>query len=201
MLQTNIVKNPVSEAITMSLIHEVLPQGRCCSSCFNKDLLRAGATAVLTTLRLLLLLTVASAQTVSKDTEQITSLIHQYEKSVSNADTNLASEIWSQTDDVSFIHPLGHAHGWDEIKRNVYEKLMGELFSGRKLTASDISIHIYKDAAWAEFNWVFVATLRSNGSSVKTEGRETQVYHRTSRGWRLVHVHYSGPPARKPDAT
>jgi len=127
--------------------------------------------------------TFAIAQAASDDeVETIRALIHQYEKSVSNADTSLASEIWSQTDDVSFIHPLGHEHGWDEIKRNVYEKMMGELFSERKLTASDISIHVYKDAAWAEFNWVFVATLRSNGSPVKTEGRETQVYHRTSRG-------------------
>ncbi len=72
---------------------------------------------------------------------------------------------------------------------------MRDVFSERKLSCSDISIHIYKDAAWAEFNWVFVAKLRSDGSPVRTEGRETQVYQKTDRGWRLVHVHYSGMPA------
>jgi ketosteroid isomerase-like protein len=125
-------------------------------------------------------------------TESITALIHRYERSVSDADTKLAGEVWLQTNDVSFIYPLGHEHGWEEIKRDIYERLMGQTFSERQLTASDISVHAQKDAAWAEFNWVFVAKLRSNGSAVKTEGRETQVYFKTEDGWRLVHVHYSG---------
>src|SRR5437867_1650880 len=135
----------------------------------------------------------ASAQAGLEDeSEKIRTIIKQYEKSVSDADTTLASQIWSLTADVTFIHPGGHEHGWEEIKRNLYEKLMRDLFSERKLSASDISIHVYKDAAWAEFNWVFVAKLRSDGSPVRTEGRETQVYQKTERGWRIVHVHYSG---------
>ena len=137
--------------------------------------------------------TPAHAQENSQaEVERIRTLIRNYERSISDADTKLASEVWSATDDISFIHPLGHEHGWEEIKRNIYEKLMRDVFSERKLTTSDISIHTYKDAAWAEFNWVFVAKLRSNGSAVRTEGRETQVYHKTARGWRLVHIHYSG---------
>ena len=141
----------------------------------------------------------ASPQAGSEaESEKIRTIIKKYEKSIADADTTLASQIWSQTTDVSFIHPRGHEHGREEIKRNVYEKLMRDVFSERKLSCSDISIHIYKDAAWAEFNWVFVAKLRSNGSPVRTEGRETQVYQKTDRGWRLVHVHYSGmPPAPK----
>ena len=94
------------------------------------------------------------------------------------------------------ISPIrgGHEHGWEEIKRNLYEKLMRDVFSERKLSASDISIHVYKDAAWAEFNWVFAAKLKGDGSPVRTEGRETQVYQKTGQGWRIVHVHYSGMP-------
>lgn len=134
----------------------------------------------------------ANAQSKTDDaTESITALIHKYERAVSDADATLAGEVWRQTADVSFIHPLGHEHGWEEIKRNIYEKLMGQVFSERQLTASNISVHSNKDAAWAEFNWVFVAKLRSNGSPVKTEGTETQVYFKTADGWRLVHVHYS----------
>lgn len=135
----------------------------------------------------------ASAQTASEaETEKIRTIIKKYEKSVSDADTKIAGEIWLQTNDVYFIHPLGQEHGWEEIKRNVYEKLMGETFSERKLSASDIAIHIYNDAAWTEFSWVFVAKLRGSGSPVRTEGRETQIYRKTEIGWRLVHVHYSG---------
>lgn len=161
----------------------------------NKKHLRPRALAMLVIFLALFSPKPASAQVGSEaEIEKIRTIIKKYEKSVTDADTTLASQIWSQTTDVSFIHPRGYEHGWEEIKGNVYEKLMRDVFSERKLSASDISIHIYKDAAWAEFNWVFVAKLRSNGSPVRTEGRETQVYHKTDRGWRLVHVHYSGMP-------
>ena len=139
-----------------------------------------------------------NAQVKNNDAQaSIVALIHKYERSISDADSSLAAEVWLQTTDVSFIHPLGHEHGWEEIKRNIYARLMGQVFSERHLTASDISVHPYQDAAWAEFNWVFVAKLQSNGSVVKTEGRETQVYCKTANGWRLVHVHYS---SARPDA-
>jgi len=141
---------------------------------------------------LLLLVSVSAGQQAEID--KIRNIIRTYEKSIGAADTALASEIWSTTADVSFIHPLGHEHGWEQIKRNVYEKLMRDLFSERQLTARDIEVHVYQDAAWAEFNWVFTAKQRSDGKAVKTEGRETQVYRKTDSGWRIVHVHYSAMP-------
>ena len=33
-----------------------------------------------------------------------------------------------------------------------------------------------------------------DGSPVRTEGGETQIYNKTANRWQLVHVHYSGPP-------
>ncbi len=126
--------------------------------------------------------------------ESIEGIIRKYAKSVDEADTKLASEIWSQTGDVSFIHPGGHEHGWEEIKKNIYEKAMRDTFFERNLEVNNVSMHIYRDAAWAEFHWVFLAKFRSNGSPLRTEGRETQVYRKTDRGWFLVHVHYSGMP-------
>jgi ketosteroid isomerase-like protein len=129
------------------------------------------------------------------EVSKIEALIQKYEKSISDADTTLAAEVWAQNEEVTFIHPQGQAYGWEQIKGDVYEKLMRDLFSERRLIANNISIHVYKDAAWAEFSWIFVAKLRSNGSPVKTQGWETQVYHKGDKGWRLVHVHYSGVPA------
>ena len=57
--------------------------------------------------------------------EQIKSLITRYAKSVDGADTDLASQVWWDSPQVSFIHPLGHEHGFEQIKENVYKKLMG----------------------------------------------------------------------------
>jgi ketosteroid isomerase-like protein len=71
---------------------------------------------------------------------------------------------------------------------------MVDTFSERKLNIHDISVHVYGDAAWAEFYWDFVAKFRKDGSPITTHGRETQVYRKTQDAWRLVHVHYSGMP-------
>ncbi len=133
-------------------------------------------------------------RTTSDDAEAIRQLIEKYTKSIDDADTKLASQIWLESPDVSFIHPLGHEHGFEQIKRNVYEQLMGGTFSERKLAARDISIHVHGDSAWAEFYWDFNAKFRKDGSPATTHGRETQVYWKTKDGWRLVHVHYSGMP-------
>lgn len=128
--------------------------------------------------------------------DAIRHLIAKYAQSIDEANTTLASEIWATTPDVSFIYPLGYERGWDEVKRNVYERAMAGLFSERKLRPYDIIVHVYGDAAWAEFRWHFVAKLRKDGSAVETNGRETQIYRKSGqRGWVLVHVHYSALPA------
>jgi ketosteroid isomerase-like protein len=124
----------------------------------------------------------------------IRSLIEKYAKSIDGADTALAAEVWLNSPDVSFIHPLGHEHGFEQIKQNVYVRLMGDTFSERKLSVHDVSVHVYGDAAWAEFYWDFDAKFRKDGSPLTTHGRETQLYQKEQGRWRLVHVHYSGMP-------
>ena len=76
----------------------------------------------------------------------------------------------------------------------MYNKLMGGTFLERQLTPKDISVHVYGDTAWSEFNWDFVAKVRKDGSPFRSRGRETQIYHREDGRWRIVHVHYSGSP-------
>jgi ketosteroid isomerase-like protein len=136
----------------------------------------------------------ATAGHADRDADAVRGVIEKYAKSIDGADTALASEIWSKSPDVSFIHPRGHERGWEEVKTNVYAKLMGATFSERKLTPRDVVVHVYGDAAWAEFDWDFTAKFRGNGQPLRTRGRETQVYRRADGRWELVHVHYSGMP-------
>lgn len=121
--------------------------------------------------------------------------IDAYRRSIEKADTSLAATVWAQTPEVSLIHPRGHEHGWEAVKANFYEKVMGTLFSARQLDLHDVRVHRYPEAAVAEFYWDFTATVRSDGSTRHTQGRESQVYVKTPEGWRLVHVHYSAPAA------
>jgi Xaa-Pro aminopeptidase len=125
----------------------------------------------------------------------IEDLIAKYAKSIDGADTALAAEIWLNSPDVSFIHPLGHEHGFELITQNVYRRLMGETFSERKLSVHDVSVHVFGDAAEAEFYWDFNAKFRKDGAPLLTHGRETQLYRKEQGRWRLVHVHYSAMPA------
>jgi len=135
-----------------------------------------------------------SSTDTSGDTAAIRGLIEKYAKSVDDADTTLAAEVWWNSPDASFIHPLGHEHGFEQIKQNVYTRLMGDTFSERKLSPRNISVHVSGDAAWAEFYWDFSAKFRKDGSPITTHGRETQLYKKIDGRWRLVHVHYSGMP-------
>ena len=130
----------------------------------------------------------------TESAEDINNLIAKYAKSVSDADADLASQIWWNSPEASFIHPLGHEQGFEQIKKNVYRRLMGGMFSERKLSIHDVAVQVLGDAAVAEFDWDFTAKLRKDGSPVTTRGRETQVYRKMPDGWRLVHVHYSGMP-------
>ncbi len=129
----------------------------------------------------------------NRDEAAIRTLVAEYARAVDAADTSLAAAVWASTPDISFIHPRGHEHGWDGVKR-FYEQTMGANFSARRLTIKDLAIHCYGETAWAEFYWDFAATLRKDGSPVETHGRETQIYRKLQDGWRLVHVHYSAMP-------
>jgi Xaa-Pro aminopeptidase len=135
-----------------------------------------------------------SEEETAGERSAIRSLIEKYAKSVDAADTTLAAEVWLDSADVSFIHPLGHEHGFEQIKQNVYTRLMGENFSERHLSVHDVSIHVYGDAARAEFYWDFTAKFKKDGSPITTHGRETQLYQKIQGRWRLAHVHYSGMP-------
>ncbi len=119
--------------------------------------------------------------------------VAKYLAAVDAADSKMGGEVWLNSPDVSFIWPLGHEHGWDQLKK-VYG-FFGQNFSNRKLTARDISVHVMGDSAWAEFYWHFDAKQNSDGSTVATDGLETQIYRRVEPNrWALVHAHYSALP-------
>jgi len=131
----------------------------------------------------------------SGDVAQIKEQVAKYTYSIDTCDTTLAAQVWLDSSDATFIHPLGHEHGFMQIKQDIYEKLFGQMFSERKLTAHDITVDVSGDSAVAEFYWDFSAKFRKDGLPLATHGRETQVYYKRDGSWRLAHVHYSGMPA------
>jgi ketosteroid isomerase-like protein len=58
-------------------------------------------------------------------------------------------------------------------------------------------VHVYGDSGWSEMTWTFPATVKVGGPKITTTGRETQIYHKDNGVWRIVHIHYSGPPVTR----
>jgi ketosteroid isomerase-like protein len=164
--------------------------------------LPAGGRVLFTCFALSLVLSCGAPRAADTEAarEEISRLVQKYAAAVNadGVDTNLAAEVWSNSPEVSLIHPQGHEHGWEQIKRNFYENAMRGLFSERKLSTRDLKAQVYGDAAWAEFYWHFEAKLKSGGSTVEADGRETQIYRRIGGNrWALVHVHYSDIPVAR----
>ena len=99
-------------------------------------------------------------------------------RSVDEADTALAAQVWLDSPDVLFIIRSG-------MSTASTRHLMRETFSKRKLSPRDVAVHVYENSAWVEFDWDFVAKFRKDRSLITTHGRETQVYWKMPDGWRL----------------
>ena len=134
-----------------------------------------------------------SARDNKAEEEAVLQQVAKYTHALDAADTEIASQVWLTTAEASFISPMGHSHGWGEVK-NVYD-FFGASFTDRKLTARDIVVDVHGDSAYVEFYWHYSAKQKSDGKDVQTDGRESQMYRRVDGGrWALVHVHYSGMP-------
>jgi hypothetical protein len=66
----------------------------------------------------------ADHATAAKDA--IRQQIAKYTAALDAADIDLASQVWRTSAEVSFIHPAGHARGWEEVK-GIY-KFFGSSF-------------------------------------------------------------------------
>ena len=142
---------------------------------------------------MVLTMTRCTSQPVDVDKEKaaISKIIDEYVKTINNDDTLLVNQIWSHDAEVSFIGPSGRYSTYNEIRDNFVHGVFGKNFTKRNLQKEELTITVYGDAAWAEFNWVFDAT-RNDGSPHNTKGRESQFFHKENGEWKLVHIHYSG---------
>jgi ketosteroid isomerase-like protein len=127
------------------------------------------------------------------DSAAIQGVLDRYAKAADTADPAIVSQVWSNSPDITFIEPAGNLHGPAQVK-DFYTRVLGATFADRNLTMKNVSVHVYGDTAWAEFDWDFTAKLKSNGSAFESRGSETQIYRREQGGWKIVHAHYSGAP-------
>ena len=141
----------------------------------------------------------AKAADVEQEKAVVRQVLDKYLKSVNGADLQIASEIWSQTPDTSVVAPFGRFEGWEKVREGVYVNFLQKAFTERRLQAENVAIHVDGDTAWAAFDWNFAGKL-ANGQPITSKGWESHVYRKTTRGWVIVHLHYSVPPPPPPAA-
>ena len=122
---------------------------------------------------------------------KINELLKKYVQSINSCDVGLAREIWSKKDRISFIHPLGYEHSFDEIVQNFYINTMQKLFSKRDLRIKELKTSIHGDSALIEFQWDFFATVADTNEEIIHKGRETQFLVFEDNNWKISHIHYS----------
>ncbi len=129
--------------------------------------------------------------------DKINKLLENYVKSVNECDVELAKTFWDSKEPVSFIHPNGYEHSFEEVKNHFYLTVMGGMFSKRDLQLKNIKAKIYDNTAFLEFSWDFYAIAKETGDEVHTKGRETQFLVLRSDEWKISNIHYSAEPEQK----
>lgn len=105
--------------------------------------------------------TAAQNEATSTVKQEITEGINRYLYSIDKADPTLGKQLFYISPETSFIHPRGHERGWSQIAENFYGTTMGKTFSKRTLKLdAPPAIHVYGNAAVAEFDWHFTAVRR-----------------------------------------
>ncbi len=135
---------------------------------------------------------VGTSSSAEAEEPRVREVLDTYLRSVEGADVTLASEVWAQSPAVEAVTPLGRFKGWNAVRDGLYINFLQRSFSERHLTASDVSVRVAGDAAWAVFDWAFAATL-TDGQPFMSRGWESHVYHRVNDRWALVQLHYSAP--------
>lgn len=156
----------------------------------HRDMIRVLAMAIV-----VCLVGCGPAPSVERDKRDVQAVLEKYLQSVNAADRKLGSEVWLQAPDILVVAPFGRFQGWEAVREGIYVNFLQKAFTERNLQASQISIRVVGDAAWAVFDWTFTGKV-ANGQLVETKGWESHGYQRTTQGWRIVHLHYSVPPAR-----
>lgn len=129
------------------------------------------------------------------DRAEITRALKAYVQSINDGSVEAGLQVFDNSEGTIFIHPRGTERGWNKISTDIYE-FFCETFSSRNLKITqEPGINFYENSAVVDFEWDFVATFRENDEPLHTTGRESQFYHKfVGKGWRIIHVHYSGPP-------
>lgn len=138
--------------------------------------------------------TAAQNEATSTVKQEITEGINRYLYSIDKADPTLGKQLFYVSPENSFIHPRGHERGWSQIAENFYGTTMGKTFSKRTLKLDAPLLFMCMAMPPLQSSTGILPQYAVIMGRLNTRQAAKAVWAKIpNTGWRIVHVHYSGP--------
>ena len=110
---------------------------------------------------------------------------------LSRMDVAALPEIWSHSDDVTTMHPMGGEQvGWEEV-RTSFEQAAGSM-TDSQVTLLDQRIYAGTDLAYE--TGIERGSAKLAGEPIEFEQRVTNVYRLEDGRWKMIHHHTDVSP-------
>ena len=112
--------------------------------------------------------------------------------SMATGDASKLSDIWSHSETVTTMHPIGGEQtGWNAVRES-FEQVSGLATEGHVELADQV-IHTGDELAYE--TGTERGRIKVAGEQVTIDQRVTNVYRREPDGWKIVHHHTDLSPA------
>ena len=108
------------------------------------------------------------AADVDQEKKNVEQVFEKYLESVKTADLMLASQVWSQGQDISVVTPFGRFKGWESVRDGVYVNFLQKAFAERSLQPDNLAITVSGNTAWAVFDWTFTAKMADGQPMIRS---------------------------------
>jgi ketosteroid isomerase-like protein len=133
----------------------------------------------------------AESVEVATDTSAgINAILDEYFQAVEGKDLAAFRALLADPETFTAVTPTGRLQSPEDLQKFFQD--LQNAYAELHLTRSGVDIGTAGAAAWAAFDWTLDGKF-ADGSPAVFSGWETQVYRRTTDGWRIAHLHYSVP--------
>ena len=127
-----------------------------------------------------------------QDVRRASSAFYAALNSMANGDAGPMADIWSHSDSVTTMHPIGGREvGWEQVEGPWHQ--VASMSSGGKIVLNDQLVQVSQDLAYEVGTEKGEFTLA--GEEISVDARVTNVYRRGADGWKIVHHHADISPA------
>ena len=135
----------------------------------------------------------------SKDERAIRILIDRYKQAANSTDDAFAKRLLSEISPAGgpFYTPFGDVSRSVTDLKNEIEHNLQTLASRRFSITTPFSIQIDGKMAWTNYNWR-METVHRDGNQHSLKGRDTLIFAKQGKHWKLRHLHSSLPASLPP---